>query len=100
MTQPLTKRHNAYDVLPEELIDEIKKHFPAGTLYIPSRGKSSDASRAERAKQIRSRYRSLCNSNLPRKRKAPVRYLAKEFGLSGRQIYNILNDPRYLKEEA
>lgn len=99
MSEQLSKRHNAYSVLPEELIKEIKKHFPAGTLYIPANGKPAEVDRIARAKEIRRRYRVLCNSRLPRKRRAPVKYLAKEFELSSRQIYNILNDPRYLKED-
>ena len=100
MGEQLTKRHNAYNVLPEELIEEIKKHFPAGTLYIPANGKPVSGDRVARAMEIRRRYRSLCNSNLPRKRRAPVKYLAKEFDLSRRQIYNILNDPTIIKEDA
>ena len=79
MSEQLSKRHNAYSVLPEELIEEIKKHFPAGTLYIPANGKPAEVDRIARAKEIRRRYRVLCNSRLPRKRRAPVKYLAKEF---------------------
>ncbi len=100
MTNRLAKRQNVYDVLPAALVEEIKAHFPAGTLYIPARAPDHADQMAKRAKDIRSKYRSLCNSPLRRKRKAPLKHLAEEYGISARQIYNILNDPRYLKEEA
>ena len=99
MTNKLAKRQNVYDVLPSDLVDEIKKHFPAGTIYIPASPPDPQQQMADRAKEIRNRYRSLCGSSLRRKRKAPLKHLAQEFNLSERQIYNILNDPRYLKEE-
>lgn len=98
-TNKLATRQNVYDVLPRELVEAIKEHFPAGTLYIPAKAPDHADKMAQRAKEIRNRYRSLCNSPIRRKRSAPLKHLAEEFGLSRRQIYNILNDPRFLKEE-
>ncbi len=85
----LAKRHNAYDCLPVELIDEIKRYFPAGTLYLPV-GQRRTEDLPSRNREIRKKYRQYKRSKHRRTRKSPIKRLANEYQLSRRQISNIL----------
>jgi hypothetical protein len=94
------KPHNAYDVLPREVADLLHQHAQSCTIYCPKRKPEDKQAIRERAANIRRDYRSLCNSPLPRKRRAPIKHLAEKYGLSKRYIHQILNDPTPLTEEG
>ena len=85
--------HNSYDVLPKEVADLIHQYAQSCTIYCPALRPEDKDAKHQRAADIRNDYRSLCNSPLRRKRRAPIKHLAEKYGLSRRQIYNIINDP-------
>jgi hypothetical protein len=75
---------NAKDVLPEELFQQIREHFPSGTLYV------SDKQERDDRKQL---IVNLAKQNMS------AREIATLVGVSVRRVNHVLADRRKRKVE-
>ena len=78
------KYKNAVDILPQELLEEIRRYFPGGLLWIPR----SNDSRRERDKLIMELI----------EKKEPVKKVATLSEITPRQVYRIIQKHRSEEE--
>ena len=69
------KYTNAYDVLPQEVIDQVRR-YTFGLVYFPNKKPETD-NRDQTIKTLRAEGKS-------------IRSLSKSYGLSERRVYQIL----------
>lgn len=81
---------NAQRVLPETLLDEIRRYIPQGYLYIaPEAARKPWGSVNGSRQKIRDRNQSICKAY---QRGTPVKILAEQYHLAENSIYHILRN--------